>query len=103
MTYLQVSETDSRSVELRLDLIDKLVAVAEMTALHKSVPDDSPTKPYYLEMAKNLNVQVNEEMHKLGLHNLFEVRQRLELPIARIVNARKLALTSLQNVVDVGI
>ena len=103
MAYPQFSATNLRTVELPLDLIDKLVTVAEVTAKHKSMSDDDAAKQVYLEVAQALNGQINEEMHKLGLNDLFEVRQRLELPITRIVNARKLAFTSLQNVVDVGI
>lgn len=103
MAYPQFSATNLRTVELPLDLIDKLVTVAEVTAKHKSMPDDDAAKQVYLEVAQSLNGQINEEMHKVGLNDLFEVRQRLELPITRIVNARKLAFTSLQNVIDVGI
>ena len=103
MAYLQFSATEHRTIELPLDLIDKLVTVAEVTATHKALSDDDIKKLAYLEVAQTLNAQINDEMHKLGLNDLFEVRQRLELPITRIVNARKLAFTSLQNVVDVGI
>ncbi len=103
MAYPQFTGAGFRSVNLPFDLIDKLVTVAEIMASHKAMSDDDVIKPMYLEVAQTLNGQIEQEMLTLGLTKLFEVRERLELPIARIINARKLAFASLQNAVDAGL
>lgn len=103
MAYPKLSATDRNTVELPFDLIDKLVTVAEIIASHKATPDGDANKHMYLEVANGLNRQINDEMCKLGLKDLVEVRRRLELPIARIVNDRKTAFASLYNLIDVGI
>lgn len=91
------------TIQLSHDMIDMLVAVIELTEGHKSLSDADPTKSAYMNIIVKLNAKINEDMHKLGLEDLFEVRNRLELSIRSIIRARERAYISLQNVIDAKI
>jgi hypothetical protein len=100
MAQLEFTDIDNQTVGITLDMIDMLVTVEEFTERHKSMPDSNPTKAYYKEMAIKLNDLLNENMHKLGLNDLYEVRTRLAFSTKHIIKQRQLAFDALQKLID---
>ena len=91
------------TIRLSHDMIDMLVAVIELTEAHKSMSDSDIAKAAYLKMIVSLNAKINDDMHKLGLEDLFEVRNRLELSVRSVIRARRQAYSSLHNVIEAKI